>query len=105
LCNHVKGLGVSLDPSHFVCGRDDNDNVNYQQLLPFVLHVRLRDTSKNALQVQVGQGEIDYGKIISQLGSHKYRRALSVHIVDEPQAPVDHDGEMRKLRLLLETLV
>jgi len=63
----------------------------------------LRDTSKKELQVRVGQGEVEYGKIISMLLKVKYNRALSVNIKEMPG--VDHPGELRKLRLLLETLL
>lgn len=103
LCSHVKGLGVSLDPSHFVYG--PAAGANYTQLLPHVLHVQLRDSSKDAFQVQVGQGEIDYGKIVTQLSRHKYNRALSVNMAYDPESEFDHDTEMRKLRLLLESLL
>jgi len=73
--------------------------------LKYVVHVQLRDTSKTALQVRVGQGEVEYGRLITQLGKHKYNRALCVDIVDIPDSGVDHMAEMRKLRLLLESLL
>jgi hypothetical protein len=51
----------------------------------------------------VGQGEVEYGKLIAQLRKAKYNRALSVDIQEMPD--VDHMGEMRKMRLLLESLL
>jgi hypothetical protein len=63
----------------------------------------LRDTSKKQLQVRVGQGEVEYGRLISQLRKFKYKRALCVNITEMPE--VDHPGELRKLRLLLESLI
>jgi len=102
LCQHVKGLAVTLDPSHYICGPSGRD---YKKLLPFVAHVRLRDTSKEKLQVQVGQGEVDYSRLIGQLESTGYRRALCIDIKPEPDGSIDHDAEVRKLRLLLETLL
>lgn len=101
MCNNVKGLGITLDPSHYICG--PHKGGSYEQLLKYVTHVRLRDTSKTQLQVRVGQGEVEYGRLVTQLGRFHYNRALCVHIV--PQADVDHSGEMRKLRLLLESLL
>lgn len=101
LCNNVKGLGVTLDPSHFICG--PHAGRGYDQLLKHVCHVHLRDTSKSKLQVRVGQGEIEYGRLVNQLQREKYVRALTVDIVPEPE--VDHDVELRKLRLLLESLL
>ena len=43
-----------------------------------VQHVHLRDSTKQKLHVRVGQGEIDYGKLITQLSKVGYDRALSV---------------------------
>lgn len=101
LCDHVKGLGITFDPSHFIFG--SHRGANYEQLLEHVCHVRLRDTSKDQLQVRVGQGEIEYGRLVSQLNKYKYRRALCVDMGPIPD--VDHHAEMRKMRLLLESLL
>jgi sugar phosphate isomerase/epimerase len=103
LCDNVKGLGITLDPSHFICG--PHAGGNYDQVLRYVVHVQLRDTSKKALQVRVGQGEVEYGRLITQLARQKYNRALCVDIVDLPEADIDHLAEMRKIRLLLESLL
>ena len=77
-----------------------------RQLRPGLLdvyHVRLRDTSKDQLQVRIGQGLIEYGKLISQLARVPVRPPLSVDIV--PVEGVDQYAEMRKMRLLLESLL
>jgi sugar phosphate isomerase/epimerase len=103
LCDNVKGLGITLDPSHYIYGA--HAGAGYDQVLKYVVHVQLRDTSKNALQVRVGQGEVEYGRLMTQLGKHKYSRALCVDIVDIPDSGVDHMAEMRKMRLLLESLL
>jgi len=101
LCDNVKGLGVTLDPSHFVCG--PYAGANYDSILPYVIHVRLRDSTKDQLQVRVGQGDVEYGRIISQLERRKYTRALAVDM--EPLPETDQAAEMRKIRLLLESLL
>ncbi|MGB6044209.1 MAG: sugar phosphate isomerase/epimerase [Pirellulales bacterium] len=101
LCDNVKGLGVTLDPSHFVYG--DNAGRSYDNILEYTYHVHLRDTNKDHLQVRVGQGEIEYGRLVSQLALVKYNRALTVDMQAIPD--VDHMAELRKLRLLLESLV
>jgi len=103
LCNNVKGLGITLDLSHYVCGPCAGGN--YQQLMKFVHHVQLRDTSKEKLQVRIGQGEIEYGRLLAQLEKVRYDRALTVDIVNDSEPGFDHAGEMRKLRLLLESLL
>ncbi len=101
LCDNVKGLGLCLDPSHYISG--PHAGGNYEQTLKHVLHVRLRDTTKDQLQVRVGQGLIEYGRLISQLNKVRYERALCVHL--KAMADVDHYVELRKLRMLLETLL
>jgi sugar phosphate isomerase/epimerase len=101
LCDNVKGLGLTLDPSAFVAGPFHNRNL--EKLMKYVYHVQLRDTSKKEFQVRVGQGEVEYGRLVNQLEKVKYTHALSVNIREMPE--VNHSGELRKLRLLLESLL
>ena len=101
LCDNVKGLGITLDPSHYIFGPHQGKSVD--KLMKYVYHVLLRDTKKDQLQVRVGQGEVDYGRLINQLSRVRYDRALCVHITEIPD--VDHMVELRKMRLLLESLL
>ncbi|QDU54274.1 sugar phosphate isomerase/epimerase family protein [Aeoliella mucimassa] len=101
ICDNVKGLALTLDPSHYIAG--PHQGRSYDKLLKYVQHVHLRDTSKDSLQVRVGQGEIDYGRLATMLTKQGYSRALGVHIT--PSEGVDHFGEMRKMRLLLDSLL
>jgi sugar phosphate isomerase/epimerase len=100
LCNNVDGLGLTLDPSVYICNGKEK---NLDKILKFVCNVYLRDSRPDAFQVSVGQGEVDYGKLVTQLERDKYDRALTVHMV--PQEGLDHRVELRKLRRLLETLM
>jgi sugar phosphate isomerase/epimerase len=72
-----------------------------------VCHVQLRDSTKTKLQVRVGQGAVEYGRLISLLTRVKYNRALCVNVIegDNEADGVDHMAEMRKMRLLLESLI
>ncbi len=101
LCDNVKGMGLTLDPSHYICGPHDGRNID--KLIKYVYHVHLRDTSKEQLQVRVGQGEVEYGRLVTQLRKSGYQRSLSVDI--KPADDVDHMAELRKMRLLLESLL
>ncbi|HYW81308.1 MAG TPA: TIM barrel protein, partial [Thermoguttaceae bacterium] len=101
LCDAVKGLGLTLDPSHYICG--PHAGKPFEQVMKYVYHVRLRDTSKTELQVRIGQGEVEYGRLVNQLNKVRYDRALSVDITPIPE--VDQAAEMRKMRLLLESLI
>jgi sugar phosphate isomerase/epimerase len=105
LCQRVPGLGLTLDPSHYTAG--PHQGKNYDQVYPYVRHVRLRDTGRgpNQFQVRVGQGEVEYGRIISQLARQHYDRILTVDIHDTPDAPFPMEPEVRKLKYLLESLV
>ena len=103
LCRQVPGLGLTLDPSHYLVGTHPTQD--YDDLFRHVRHVRLRDTAPARLQVQVGQGQVEYGKIISQLSRKRYERALSVDIHDTPAPEYPMDPEVRKLKYLLESMV
>ncbi len=105
LCKRVPGLSVALDPSHYVAGPFHSQE--FDELYPYVKHVRLRDTGKNLdkFQVRVGQGEIEYGKIVNQLTRCRYNRTLSVDIRDQPELGFPMQPEVRKLKYLLESLI
>lgn len=101
LCDNVKGLGLALDPSHYIAGpRQGRD---FSKVIPYTYHVHLRDSTKHDLHVRVGKGEVDYGKLIGQLQQVGYDRALTVHM--PPIDDHDHRAELRKIRLLLDSLL
>ena len=101
LCDHIKGLAVALDPSHFYFG--EMAGRSYEPIIPYVQHVYLRDTNKENLQVRVGQGDVEYGRLINLLAQNNYSRALTVDM--QPLPDVDQMAELRKIRLLIESLL
>lgn len=103
LCQSVQGLGLTYDPSHYICGRFANQS--HDQVFAYVYHTHLRDTLPSDLQVQVGLGEVDYSRIIGQLRRFNYTRALSVEILPSLLNGNDRSLELRKIRMLLETLL
>jgi sugar phosphate isomerase/epimerase len=105
LCEKTPGLGLTLDPSPYIVGPHHAKSIDH--LFPFVRHVHLRDTGRgaNQFQVRVGQGQIEYGRIISQLARHRYHRLLTVDIRDQPEPAFPMEPEVRKLKFLLESLV
>jgi sugar phosphate isomerase/epimerase len=105
LCQALPGLGLTLDPSHFLQGA--HANADYDILFPYVQNAHLRDTGPGPgdFQVRVGQGQIEYARIVAQLQRHGYNRALTVAIIDRADNPFDREVEVRKLKLLLETLI
>lgn len=102
LCQAVKGLGITFDPSYFMAGNLDKIS---ELVAPHTYHVHLRDSTAQELQTQVGLGELDYGKLISVLERYNYDRGLSVELLPEKTAPDQRGLEMRKLRMLLDTLL
>lgn len=105
LCERVPGLGITLDPSHFIAG--PHQGKCYDGLFPYVRHLHLRDTGRtpNHLQVRVGQGQVEYGRIVAHLSRFHYDRLLTVDIRDVPDSPFPVEPEVRKLKFLLESLV
>lgn len=103
LCQAVRGLGITLDPSYYICG--PNRSMPYDQIFPYVYHLHLRDTTPKQLQVQIGLGVIDYTRLITQLRRESYNRALSVDLSPSLMNGTSRPLEMRKMRMLLETLL
>ncbi|MGL6195544.1 MAG: sugar phosphate isomerase/epimerase family protein [Thermoguttaceae bacterium] len=101
LCKTVNGLTVCLDPTHFIysCPKPKE----YDPIIEYITHVRLRDSTKDMFQVQIGQGIVEYGKLVIQLNKVGYRRALCVDLAVLPN--LDPIAELRKMRLLLESLL
>jgi len=100
-CKTVPGLTVTLDPTHYIYGCPKPKD--YDSILDYVSHVRLRDSTKDNFQVQIGQGVIEYGRLVIQLGLAGYKRALCVDLGIMPN--IDPIAELRKMRLLLESLL
>jgi sugar phosphate isomerase/epimerase len=105
LCQAVPGLGLTLDPSHYLNGT--HAGAGFDELYPYVQNVHFRDTSRKEgeFQVRVGQGQVEYGKIINILERHGYMRGLNIAIFDQFDNPFEVEVEVRKLKLLLESLI
>ncbi len=105
LCKRVAGLGLTFDPSHYISTQQPPKSVD--AVFPYVRHVHLRDTGRgpNQFQVRVGQGEVEYGRIVAQLARYHYERLLTVQILDVPDSGFAMEPEVRKLKYLLESLV
>ncbi len=103
LCQSVRGLGVTLDPSYFICR--PNGKVDFDVVFPEVLHVHLRDTSLTEIQVPGGLGEVDYNQIITRLRQCNFQRTISIDLLPHTLMGDERLLELRKLRLLLESLV
>lgn len=103
LCQAVPGLGITLDPSHYM--RTASPERAMDLVMPYVYHILLRDSTADSLQVQVGLGELDYGRLISQLRRVNYTRALSIELLPDMLGDLQRPLELRKMRMLLESLL
>jgi sugar phosphate isomerase/epimerase len=105
LCKAVPGLALTLDPSHYI--HEPQKTTGFDELYPFVQNVQFRDTGKGPgeFQVRIGQGKIDYARVVNQLNRQNYQRGLSVTIRDDLDSPFEAEVEVRKLKLLLESLI
>ncbi len=101
-CKAVKGLGLAFDPSYYL---RDGFRKQWSMMAPYVSHVFLRDSTPEQVQVQVGLGEIDYSDLISELQQCRFDRALSIELFPEKLEKDLRPLEMRKVRMLLESLL
>ncbi len=101
LCQAVQGLGLTYDPSYSVGASEKT----VELVLPRTFHVHLRDSTADQVQVQVGLGEIDYSTIVTDLKRLHYNRALSVEWLPELGQVDQRALELRKLRMLLDSLL
>lgn len=97
----IPGMRIALDPSQFIFGY--KTPIDYESLLPKVSHIRLRDTSAKQYQVKLGQGALEYKRFVEQLEKVRYNRVLCVDV--EPSPNLNTESELRKMRLLLESLL
>lgn len=103
LCQAVDKLGLAFDPSYFLSSKNAQNVM--EMVAPHTLHVSLRDSTAQQVQVQVGLGEIDYSELVEQLARCRYNRALSIEILPQHMDLSQRPLELRKLRMLLESLL
>lgn len=105
ICRAIPGLALTLDPSHYING--PFQSASFDEVFPYVQNTRLRDTGRKPgdFQMKIGQGEIDYNRIMGQLQRQGYRRGLVVAIEDREENSFNTESEIRKLKLVLESLL
>ncbi len=103
LCQSVKGLGITLDPSYYICR--PTGPIDFDVVFQHAQHLHLRDTSQTEQQVLAGLGEVDYNHIVQMLRQSGYQRTLCVDLLPRTMEGEERLREMRKLRLLLTSLL
>lgn len=101
LVDKVPGLGLTLDPAHYYAG--PNDGEAFDIVYPYVRHVHVRDGARGRenIQVPMGEGDIDFGEIMSALAAQGYRGAFSVEYIDKIGS-LDTVSEVQKARAVVE---
>ncbi len=102
LCQSVKGLGITLDPSCYICRPD---NVAWDMVFEHTLHCQLRDSSRTDPQVSCGLGDTDFNRIAATLENLRFDRCLCVDLLPRTMSGEERLLEMRKLRLLMESML
>ena len=98
----VEGLRLTLDPSHFVIQGLTLDD--FQTLLSFVAHLRLRDAGRNGwteVQMPGGAGVVDFRGLMAALREVGYDGALACEYIDTI-GDLDIAANLRALKELLE---
>lgn len=104
LVQAVPGLGLTLDPSHYISlGLSEEE---FSMLYPYVLHVHLKDAELgfDHLQVPVGKGVVPFSKIVAGLSEVGYSGVFTIEYFDPARfggEQFDHVEEIKKLRELL----
>ena len=102
LCQSVKGLGITLDPTCYIFRPDQ---VSWDMVFHHTLHCHLRDSSSKQAQVSCGLGDADFNRITATLESLNFDRSLSVDLLPQTLSGEERLLELRKLRLLLESML
>lgn len=106
LCERVDGLSLCLDPSCFLTGPAQDHPPD--EIYPFVRHTHLRDSGNKPehYQMKIGRGQLEFSRIVQGLRKTGYTGALAIDMVEGLAGDdFDMEAEVRKLRLLLETLL
>jgi sugar phosphate isomerase/epimerase len=90
LCELVPSLGLTLDVSHMYAG--PNQGAGYAALLPLSKLVRLRDATRQHLQVPAGTGEVDFGWLVSELHRIGYDGQFDIHYASKTPTVVLTEG-------------
>ena len=79
MVKRVPGLTLALDYSHFV--RHGIPEAEAHPLLKYTSHFHVRGATKDRLQVPFKENSIDYGRILSILGSNGYKGYVALEYV------------------------
>jgi sugar phosphate isomerase/epimerase len=83
LCEEVPGLGLTLDPSHYVSG--PNAGREFGAVYPYVRHVHVRDAGRGgwpANHREFGRGQVPWASVLAGLRSVGYDEGIVIEYID-----------------------
>jgi len=101
IARRVPGLGLTLDPSHYYAG--PHQGGSFDEVLPFVRHVHLRDAGRSweEIQMPAGAGRVDFSRLFAALREHGYIGDFAIEYIDKI-AGADPVTETMKMKALVE---
>lgn len=101
IARQVPGLGLTLDPSHYYAGPLQSGD--FEAVLPYVRHVHLRDAGRSweEIQLPVGAGRVEFGRLFTLLRETGYRGDLGIEYIDSIGA-IDVEREALAMKALVE---
>ena len=81
LVKQVKGMGIVLDYSHFICQGYTQSEVDI--LIPYTRHVHLRQAKNGLLQTKLEDGTINFSLVLDNLRIAGFDGYLSVEYVHQ----------------------
>lgn len=83
LCEAVPGLGLTLDPSHYMAG--PHQGKEFGAIYPYVRHLHVRDAGLNGwdeVQMEFGKGRVPWGSILMGLRGVGYDDGITIEYID-----------------------
>lgn len=93
-------IGYTPDAGHIACGGMDVAEI-FERYRPFIKHVHFKDASADHIWEAMGEGTIDFRRIVSHLRDTGYKGWIMVE-EESAKAVVDPDGAMRANSLYVQ---
>jgi sugar phosphate isomerase/epimerase len=96
LCREVKGLGLTLDPSHFFAGKNQGKPFDEVYALAYGTGLRAAGRTKEELQKGWGEGPIDFREVVGKLEKAGYAGYYVAEYLEAfgPVEPLEESAEL-----------
>lgn len=83
LCEEVPGLGLTLDPSHYLSG--PHQGKEFGVVYPHVRHLHVRDAGRGGWpenMVEFGRGQVPWASVLAGLRGVGYDEGITIEYID-----------------------